>query len=151
MHPVAKTGGRRVLAVLDRIDRQRSRRCGHHGRAAADGGERPARLRCPGWPGDGGRLRRVGGHRPAGGRHRGAPSAAWHTGRDGSRARRRTFVDTGNGLVRAARHGAARSEEHTSELQSRVDLVCRLLLEKKKKNQKSIMLKKKNKRYIKEY
>src|SRR5207247_7154542 len=28
--------------------------------------------------------------------------------------------------------GGARSEEHTSELQSRVDLVCRLLLEKKK-------------------
>src|SRR5438105_8115378 len=28
--------------------------------------------------------------------------------------------------------GATRSEEHTSELQSRVDLVCRLLLEKKK-------------------
>src|SRR6266536_4458088 len=27
-----------------------------------------------------------------------------------------------------------RSEEHTSELQSRVDLVCRLLLEKKKDN-----------------
>src|SRR5438105_11323628 len=27
---------------------------------------------------------------------------------------------------------ATRSEEHTSELQSRVDLVCRLLLEKKK-------------------
>src|SRR5207247_8613762 len=29
---------------------------------------------------------------------------------------------------------APRSEEHTSELQSRVDLVCRLLLEKKKTN-----------------
>src|SRR5207247_7139288 len=29
--------------------------------------------------------------------------------------------------------GGGRSEEHTSELQSRVDLVCRLLLEKKKK------------------
>src|SRR5690349_24202255 len=29
--------------------------------------------------------------------------------------------------------GQARSEEHTSELQSRRDLVCRLLLEKKKK------------------
>src|SRR5438105_10261272 len=29
-----------------------------------------------------------------------------------------------------------RSEEHTSELQSRVDLVCRLLLEKKKKHKK---------------
>src|SRR5438874_5514361 len=34
-----------------------------------------------------------------------------------------------------------RSEEHTSELQSRRDLVCRLLLEKKKK--------KKNKQYTK--
>src|SRR5205809_2581138 len=30
-----------------------------------------------------------------------------------------------------------RSEEHTSELQSRLHLVCRLLLEKKKKNQTS--------------
>src|SRR2546428_9626707 len=30
-------------------------------------------------------------------------------------------------------HGRVRSEEHTSELQSRSDLVCRLLLEKKKK------------------
>src|SRR5438105_9513370 len=29
-----------------------------------------------------------------------------------------------------------RSEEHTSELQSRVDLVCRLLLEKKKKKER---------------
>src|SRR2546429_6854186 len=29
---------------------------------------------------------------------------------------------------------AKRSEEHTSELQSRLHLVCRLLLEKKKKN-----------------
>src|SRR6266536_4148469 len=34
--------------------------------------------------------------------------------------------------VEALQRGA-RSEEHTSELQSRVDLVCRLLLEKKKK------------------
>src|SRR2546422_8001103 len=30
--------------------------------------------------------------------------------------------------------GLRRSEEHTSELQSRLHLVCRLLLEKKKKN-----------------
>src|SRR5260370_14768247 len=29
--------------------------------------------------------------------------------------------------------GAARSEEHTSELQSHLNLVCRLLLEKKKR------------------
>src|SRR2546428_6267836 len=34
------------------------------------------------------------------------------------------------------RYQAARSEEHTSELQSRSDLVCRLLLEKKKQNVK---------------
>src|SRR5687768_18204014 len=33
---------------------------------------------------------------------------------------------------------AARSEEHTSELQSRLHLVCRLLLEKKKKKYKPI-------------
>src|SRR3712207_8715392 len=33
--------------------------------------------------------------------------------------------------------GARRSEEHTSELQSRQYLVCRLLLEKKKKNNSS--------------
>src|SRR5260221_7870402 len=33
---------------------------------------------------------------------------------------------------------ALRSEEHTSELQSHSDLVCRLLLEKKKKNKKSM-------------
>src|SRR5699024_11938697 len=32
--------------------------------------------------------------------------------------------------------GIPRSEEHTSELQSRFDLVCRLLLEKKKKQYK---------------
>src|SRR3989449_7011549 len=31
------------------------------------------------------------------------------------------------------RHRDVRSEEHTSELQSRLHLVCRLLLEKKKK------------------
>src|SRR5699024_12123013 len=31
--------------------------------------------------------------------------------------------------------GDSRSEEHTSELQSRFDLVCRLLLEKKKRSQ----------------
>src|SRR2546429_6900288 len=33
--------------------------------------------------------------------------------------------------------GRGRSEEHTSELQSRLHLVCRLLLEKKKKNKQS--------------
>src|SRR5438445_3628470 len=37
------------------------------------------------------------------------------------------------GAIGAADHGMSRSEEHTSELQSRQYLVCRLLLEKKKK------------------
>src|SRR5438874_8036539 len=35
-------------------------------------------------------------------------------------------------LVQETAHDHQRSEEHTSELQSRRDLVCRLLLEKKK-------------------
>src|SRR5215813_2123769 len=40
----------------------------------------------------------------------------------------------------------SRSEEHTSELQSRPHLVCRLLLEKKKTNQITILLIKKKKK-----
>src|SRR5437868_8126371 len=42
--------------------------------------------------------------------------------------------DRGRGRVpaRAPAQAETRSEEHTSELQSRFDLVCRLLLEKKK-------------------
>src|SRR2546430_8528456 len=35
--------------------------------------------------------------------------------------------------------GARRSEEHTSELQSQSNLVCRLLLEKKKENTKGLL------------
>src|SRR5256884_8612005 len=38
-----------------------------------------------------------------------------------------------HGAGRDARRGLHRSEEHTSQLQSRLHLVCRLLLEKKKK------------------
>src|SRR5690349_25032874 len=45
----------------------------------------------------------------------------------------------GGARVSSRREGLhrERSEEHTSELQSRRDLVCRLLLEKKKKKKKS--------------
>src|SRR3989449_6009409 len=45
------------------------------------------------------------------------------------------LVDSGDaGLAASARdEPPERSEEHTSELQSRLHLVCRLLLEKKKK------------------
>src|SRR5205809_2728722 len=42
--------------------------------------------------------------------------------------RRCTMVGAAAGILR----DTARSEEHTSELQSRLHLVCRLLLEKKK-------------------
>src|SRR6266536_5330641 len=53
------------------------------------------------------------------------------------------FRSCGRRSVRCARQwrssssSCARSEEHTSEPQSRVDLVCRLLLEKKKKKKKT--------------
>src|SRR2546426_5851135 len=62
-------------------------------------------------------------------------------GRFGDCARRPAYVPHGPDVRRArpspstagARPGGARSEEHTSELQSPCNLVCRLLLEKKKK------------------
>src|SRR3712207_7274108 len=55
--------------------------------------------------------------------HRPRPGAAARTPRLRDARRRRS-----------ARARPARSEEHTSELQSRQYLVCRLLLEKKKNN-----------------
>src|SRR5438093_7026205 len=75
--------------------------------------------------------------------------------------RSRVEVDSDVGLgethaVRAAveRHGAAgrdhgRSEEHTSELQSLTNLVCRLLLEKKKKKNKQSYCPTESKRALK--
>src|SRR3712207_8616678 len=44
------------------------------------------------------------------------------------------------GEVRAERRPAVRSEEHTSELQSRQYLVCRLLLEKKNNETVNILI-----------
>src|SRR5260221_14724827 len=51
------------------------------------------------------------------------------------RPRPLSCASTAGGCVVASRSGLIplRSEEHTSELQSHSDLVCRLLLEKKKK------------------
>src|SRR5260370_36798326 len=51
---------------------------------------------------------------------------------DGAPARVLHHVDEVRG--RRDRQDRGRSEEHTSELQSHLNLVCRLLLEKKKKN-----------------
>src|SRR2546421_247376 len=54
------------------------------------------------------------------------------------KAREDELLAQAQGLAAARLHGPSteRSEEHTSELQSRSDLVCRLLLEKKKSNTK---------------
>src|SRR5687768_18252653 len=50
----------------------------------------------------------------------------------------KTFRSTKPTSLRCpARICCSRSEEHTSELQSRLHLVCRLLLEKKKKNKQT--------------
>src|SRR5260370_35859476 len=45
----------------------------------------------------------------------------------------RSRAASASGSTPAPHGGAARSEEHTSELQSHLNLVCRLLLEKKNK------------------
>src|SRR2546428_4655867 len=69
----------------------------------------------------------------AGARGRECVTADWAFVRAG---RNRTLAPWTRGRFRPARTNAqsavTRSEEHTSELQSRSDLVCRLLLEKKK-------------------
>src|SRR2546421_4863811 len=52
---------------------------------------------------------------------------------DQRRAMLHILADYEKDRSRLAGHTDRRSEEHTSELQSRSDLVCRLLLEKKKK------------------
>src|SRR5438132_9062143 len=57
-------------------------------------------------------------------------------GRSRRRTRARPGRSRGSGRTAGHRGPAARSEEHTSELQSHSDLVCRLLLEKKKKKRK---------------
>src|SRR5690554_7293895 len=59
-------------------------------------------------------------------------------------SRKQTEVPQASTKQYTQTHGYIRSEEHTSELQSRPHLVCRLLLEKKKK--KKTTNKKKNKR-----
>src|SRR5260221_9497971 len=63
---------------------------------------------------------------------KGRPDSIW--------AERNSSAGCGNGKsamgasLSSSSKSSARSEEHTSELQSHSDLVCRLLLEKKKKN-----------------
>src|SRR5437588_1853369 len=57
-----------------------------------------------------------------------------HAARGGGRCHRYPRLGgAGQGCARTRTGAEGRSEEHTSELQSHSDLVCRLLLEKKKK------------------
>src|SRR5260370_1033074 len=59
-----------------------------------------------------------------------------------SALRDRTITESEPGCKRrgAVPQGGGRSEEHTSELQSHLNLVCRLLLEKKKKSRSNNLL-----------
>src|SRR5438445_563251 len=82
-------------------------------RARAAGGRRVARLAREG--------------------RRGARRCAGRSGHRGRVVRRRDGRPPRHDPL-GVRHADQRSEEHTSELQSRQYLVCRLLLEKKKKN-----------------
>src|SRR5690606_40592756 len=69
-------------------------------------------------------------------RARGSRPRTGHRRRAERRDRRRTSTMADKQAVQAAQTADAateRSEEHTSELQSRENLVCRLLLEKKNK------------------
>src|SRR3712207_8521693 len=59
------------------------------------------------------------------------PTATWCVSRAGAPSS--AGRASGTSTARASCTGSPRSEEHTSELQSRQYLVCRLLLEKKKK------------------
>src|SRR5438874_6879496 len=69
------------------------------------------------------------------------PTSRSRSGRGATRAGVGAFIGRDAGpwkssacaCLEAARADRLRSEEHTSELQSRRDLVCRLLLEKKKR------------------
>src|SRR5690242_21601539 len=69
-------------------------------------------------------------------RQTGAGTERTSTGKQGSASHFRLGSRAGSwsqAKVRMADRMGRRSEEHTSELQSHVNLVCRLLLEKKKK------------------
>src|SRR5439155_21611506 len=83
---------------------------------------------CRGHTGQRGRERRA----------RGSPAARPAVRRDGAQRvrvvrRRRALAAAPSQSARVGGPIETRSEEHTSELQSRGHLVCRLLLEKKKK------------------
>src|SRR5256886_9523408 len=75
-----------------------------------------------------GRTPRLRGSRPS----RMAPVIGLESSGDGPRTQRGRSCERTAKSGGTTREGLSRSEEHTSELQSQSNLVCRLLLEKKK-------------------
>src|SRR5207249_9741228 len=69
-----------------------------------------------------------------------APAAFRHARRQRKKMRMVRLFFVSVKFTRTKKSLTIRSEEHTSELQSRFDLVCRLLLEKKKKTKKETIL-----------
>src|SRR2546429_2576737 len=59
------------------------------------------------------------------------------TGHSGKKSKPKCGLTSTGCSCLTPRRSMTRSEEHTSELQSRLHLVCRLLLEKKKKHNKT--------------
>src|SRR5256885_11506641 len=121
MHP---RRGRR-LAPRGRWAR-RAQTAGGGGRAAADRGTAGA-VRRSGVSQP--HVRRTSPAVPRSAAARPPPPAVWARG---SHLRRAASLRPRRGSIRA--RYSSRSEEHTSELQSPCNLVCRLLLEKKKKS-----------------
>src|SRR5215210_3670495 len=151
--PLAAAAG--LDARADGRSRSARRRARRNRRARADG---PARPRGQDLRGLGDRLGHAYSRGPVRGprRHvraaRATPRPPRRGRRDHARARRRCrspdpeAADVRKGRVTAVLTAPPRSEEHTSELQSPMYLVCRLLLEKKKKNDSapSLVIKLKN-------
>src|SRR2546430_11479580 len=63
-----------------------------------------------------------------------SPVGAWHGASDHWRVTFMAAASISTTAALSSRFTYSRSEEHTSELQSQSNLVCRLLLEKKKHN-----------------
>src|SRR5687768_18349967 len=77
---------------------------------------------------------------------RSPPDRTDESGRQSHRGQRPCRRIHQGGGDRGRSVGLPRSEEHTSELQSRLHLVCRLLLEKKKKKKKKRNKQRKNRK-----
>src|SRR5947209_9568934 len=104
------------------------------------GGSRSSRIRERRGPRDGSDLPRGPHDRSPLVQNRGGEDREMGSGRPGGFAQ--SHARAIQGLDRAGRfllRGPERSEEHTSELQSRQYLVCRLLLEKKKKMKNTLL------------